>query len=956
MKLPEISVTKPVTTLMFFILILLGGIFALINLPVDLMPDITIPTITVITIYPGASPEDIEKKITEPIEEALSTIQNVKTVTSTSEENVSSVVLHFEWGVDLVEAQNDIRDKVEFIKRFLPEDAEDPIIFKFDLSQAPILFIGVNAPDDYPNFYETVDDKIVKPLQRVPGVGLVALRGGRQKQVRIDLDYEKMKVYKISINSIISALEANNVSLPGGKVKYGQKELLIRVPGEFKTIDEIRELVLYSNSPKLIKLKDVAEVYEGKEKLERMFRLNQKDGILVFIQSQSGENPVQLSDRLWKKFKQIKKELPPEIEAKIILDLSDYLRDTIKSLTSTILLGGLLVILVIWVFLGQIRGSFIIAFTLPFSIMAAFIFLYLADFSINMISLFSIAIAIGMVVDNAIVIFDNIHRHHYERHESLKEASIHAPSEVGMAVVASSLTTIVIFLPLIFTRGFVGELFSQLGKTLIFVLLASLFTSLTLTPMLASKLLKPYFKMKKKKKKKVTFFHHITEIYESILISALKHKLIVYSICLLMFVSAIFLVQQKYIGSEFLPEEDQGQIFLSIELPTSTNLDAAFETAIQIEELIEKFVPEEKSIMTNLGPSDGFSQMGFKEATNIINISIYLDAKKVDRRSSKEIANIIREEVGKNIPNIVKLNISDVDPIAALISGRGGKSIQVEIIGESFDETDKLAFQIKTEMDGIEGLKNVSITRDKAKEEVIIKIDRLKAANFGLNIYSIAETIRKLYYGYEVGKFRKNDNEYDIFMRLKEEYSEEPFNLKDIYITNYQGKRVPFSNFATLEFGTGPIAIEHKDRSRIVIVEANQTGEIDLGKIRDILEGRIKKLYIPADVKVEISGSIESMEESFGDLGMAFVIGLILVYMVMAAQFESFKSPFIIMFTIPFGVVGVVYGLFLTGHTLNINSLVGLVILIGIVVNNGIVLVDYINILRAREVPLFAAI
>ncbi|HDS09276.1 MAG TPA: efflux RND transporter permease subunit [Firmicutes bacterium] len=432
--------------------------------------------------------------------------------------------------------------------------------------------------------------------------------------------------------------------------------------------------------------------------------------------------------------------------------------------------------------------------------------------------------------------------------------------------------------------------------------------------------------------------------------------MVIYSASVLLFLSVIFIIQKGYIHSEFMPEEDQGRVNISVELPLSTKVQEAEIVSKTIEDIVNEVIKEEKTVFTNLGASRGFSRMGGKEANNIVNISVIIDTPKNKRTSSKELANIIRERIKNEIPNAINLSVTDIDPFQAILMGSQGKSIQVEILGDDFDETDKLALEIKDRMENIKGLKDISISREKGKEELLIRIDRMKAANLGLNIYSVAQTIRNLFYGIEVGKFREGGEEYEIFLKIDEKYTLTPFDIESLQFENYMGQKIAFRNFATLEFGKGPVVIDHKDRIRFVVVEANRTGESSLGEIKADMEMVISEIYIPKNVKVELAGDFKQQSEANVDLFIAFLIGLILVYMVMAAQFESLKSPFIIMFTIPFAVIGVVYGLLITGHSINVNSLLGMIMLVGIVVNNGIVLIDYTEILRQREIPLYSAI
>ena len=961
MKLPELGVKRPVTSIVVFVAILVIGIYSLANLALDLMPDISFPSMSIVTTYPGASAEDVESRVTKVIENSVATVPNIDEVSSISKENVSAITLKFNWGTNLAEAANDVRDNLDMITPYLPDDADRPMIFKFSMSMIPVMFLGVQADQSYDDLWDIVDKQIVDPLKRVPGVGTAFAFGGKQRQINIILDRARLEAYNISLDQITSLLKANNLNMPGGPISIGQKEYQLRVPGEFKNLDQIRNLVVGATKYGIpIYLKNIAKIENGFKEETWNVRVNQKHGIMVWVQKQSGANTVEVSKAIQKKLKEIQALLPSDVKMEIMMDSSVFINRSIGQLTSTILWGGLLVFLVVLLFLQNVKGSIIVALTIPFSLIIAFIFLFLAGYTINIMSLSSLAIAIGMVVDNSIVVFENIFRHRYQLHREPGEAAIFGSIEIGNAISASTLTTISIFLPIIFIHGIIGVLFKELGWVIIIVLLASLFAALFFTPMLASlglkesRLKKPKTKLFRVISEQVSIgFQWISRVYSRLLGWAFDHKgkTILYGV--LIFVISLGLL--KFIPTEFMPEMDQGQVQGIIETPAGTKLSVLKGIMKQVEDIVIKEVPERENVLVRSGasPFSGVAMaMGQKEGKNYGRLIIRLKPKKERHRSDKEIAHFLAERIRK-IPGVSDVDFSQQDPFAQMFSG--GKPVSVEIYGYNLALTDSLAKLILNRMETIPGISNPEISRQAGQPELWIQVDRQKASALGLNMATIATAIRTQAFGTTASLYRKGGNEYDIYVRLREE---DRVGLKDlamIPVMSVTGKQIPLSNFASIIEERGPIELDRKNQSRIVTVGSDIYGR-KLGQVTTDLKKQLATIAIPPGVEIKLAGSIEQQKKSFQTLGWALIVGFLLVYLVMAAQFESFIDPFIIMFSVPFAIIGVLWALFLTGLSLNVNSLFGMVMLTGIVVNNAIVLIDYVNILRGRGKQLRTAI
>ena len=958
MKLPEFGVRRPVFTTMIFLGLVVLGVASLVQLPIDLLPKIELPTMTVVTIYPGASPEDIETKVTKVIEEQVSTTPSIKEVTSISEENISAVTIRFEWGTDMDEAAADVRQRLDIAERMLPEDVEKPMLIKMDPSMMPIIAFGVTAKESYPKLRHLIEKKFCDPLKRVPGVAMTLVIGGPEREIQIDVDRGRLEAYHLSISQITGILAAENLTLPAGNIKLGKLDYTIRVPGEFGGVEEIRDIVVGNFGGVPVYLKDVADVKDSFKRIDRKVRVNGEPGLIVMVQKQSGANTVEVSRRVREALPELQRRLPPDVKIATIFDSSEFIVRSINNLLSTIGWALLFVMLVVFFFLREIRGSIIIATTIPVALICAFIFLFAGGYTINVMSLAAIAIALGMVVDNAIVIYENIYRHRTEG-ESPREASIFGASEVGTAVMASTFTTVAIFFPIIFVKGITGILFKELGIAVMIVMAASLFTALTLTPMLSSQFMR--LPSAEGHRGIVRRFHDFSEKwfrglevrYRKVLRWALDHRKATVAVGLGVFLLSLAML--KFVGTEFMPAADQGEVMGTVKLPVGTRVEETDKVMAKIEKILQEDVPEREMMFARCGVSEtGMeSMMGQRSDTYIIRFGASLVPKNRRHRSDREIALALSERIRK-IPGVVSVDFSGQDEMQAMMTG-GLKPVTVEIYGYDIARTDSFAAEVKELMEGISGLTDVTISREKGRPEIWVEVDRRKAAALGLNMATIASTLRTKFYGQTATKYREAGEEYDIFVRLRDSDRITLDDIGDAFVTSPLGRQVRIRNIARIEERRGPVVIERKDQARVVYVGANYYGR-SLGEVVADLKDGLVKMGIPDGIDVKIGGSAKEQAESFKWLGIALVAGILLVYMVMAAQFESFVDPFVILFSIPFAVTGVIWALLITGKTLNIISFVGMIMLVGIVVNNAIVLVDYINIMRARGFGLREAI
>ncbi|SYZ72019.1 Acriflavin resistance protein [Candidatus Zixiibacteriota bacterium] len=961
MKLPDFAVRRFITVLMIFLGIMILGIVALVSLPIDLFPEIEIPAISVVTIYEGVSAADVESQITKKIEDRISTVSNLDELTSTSQEGISVVTALFDWKTNLDEASNDIRDALELAKPGLPEDANDPMMFKINTSMFPILVYAATADENYGGLNYLIENEVADPLRRIPGVGAVQTIGGLERQIRVEFDPRKIEAYNLNLQGVMSTIARENADQPVGSVKINQTEYIVRVPGEFDSPDEISNVVLGVYAGRPVYLRDVARVDDSFKEITAMVRSEGRQGVIFMVQKQSGANSVQIADKVRAEVMALSKNLPSDVHLTEVYDTSIFIRRSLSNLSESVILGALVVLLVVYLFLRHIRSSFIVALTIPFSLIIAFFAFLLLKYTLNMVSLMSFAIAVGLVVDDAIVVLDNITRH-IESGSRPLEAALYGTSEVGLAVMASTLTVVAVFAPMLFAGGLTGIMFTQLAAAVIIMILASLFASLTLTPALASRILRRSdLEMKTEHSAVIRriyntserWFHATEEKYGVLLAWALRNKKKTVLTTAAVFLGSLALL--PFVSTEFIPEGDSGDVQINFEMAPGTRMETTSAVATELAKVFTDSVPEVKHVFYRAGQSStGMSAaMGQAGGSHVGMVGAKLVEQKFRDRSSAEVADIIRR-YAQTVPGILKMDIKAGNPMGNILFG-GDKPITIQIIGHDVDQTNELAAKIKRIVENTRGAKDAKISRPVGRPELIINIDREKAALLGTGLGDISDAIKTQVLGSEATKYREAGDEYQIYIRAKEDARQNIEDLSRLVITSRSGATVRLDNVATIVESTGPTEIARRDRERIVKVEA-EVFKRPLGDVAADIAEELTRIEIPEGIDVTFGGSVKEQRESFTDLLFLLILSLVLVYMVMASQFESLRDPFIIMFSVPFAFVGVIWALILTGTTLSLISFIGVIILVGIVVKNAIIMIDYTNILRRRGLSVNQAV
>lgn len=956
MSIYETSVKKPVSTILIFAAVVILGLFSLKQLAIDLMPDIETNSLTIMTTYAGASASDIETNVTRVLEDALNTVDDLKKITSNSKDNLSLITLEFEWGTDIDVATNDVRDKLDLVKTSLPDGIQNPIIFKFSTNMIPVAILTATAKESLPALYKILDDRVANPLNRISGVGSVSISGAPEREIHIDVDPKKLEAYNISIEQIGQIIAQENLNLPGGMIDVGSDTYSLRVEGEFVESDEIKNLVVGQYDGRPVYVKDIATVKDTlKERAQKTFT-NGEQGALIVILKQSGANSVEIANKVFAALPKIMKNLPPDIDIQEVTNTSEFIVDSINSLTETVLLAGIFVMLVVLVFLGRWRATFIIILTIPVSLIVSFIYLLASGNTLNVISLSSLSIAIGMVVDDAIVVLENVTTH-IERGSPPKQAAIYGTNEVGISVIASTLTILAVFLPLTLVQGMAGIMFRQLGWLVSIVVTVSTICALTLTPMLCSRLLK----LNPKKGKLFMFFYApiekgldaLDQGYARLLSWAVHHKIITVILAAALFGSSLLLA--PYIGTEFFPPTDNGQIAATVELPVGTRVELTEQVAKNLADTFNIKYPEIEIISYTIGVAEDdnvFAAMS-DNGTNIIDYTIRMSKATQRKRSAEQIAELMRKDVAA-LPEVDKYEVS-AGGKRGQSKTSGGSYVDVEILGYDFAATDKVAQELAEKLRQVKGARDILISREDYKPEFQIDFDREKLALNGLNLSTASQYVRNRINGLTASKFREDGDEYDIIVRYDEKFRQSIEDIENIVVYNAQGKGVKIKDLGKVVERFAPPAIERKDRERIVTVSVSVV-DVPLNVMVSQIRKEVDSMDIPAEIGIEIGGTYEDQQESFGDLMMLLVLAIILVYIVMASQFESFTSPFIIMLSLPFGLTGVLAALFITGANMSIIALIGAVMLVGIVVKNGIVLIDYINLNRERGMSITNAV
>ncbi len=947
MKLYESAVKKPVTTALIFVAIVVLGLFSYTKLSVDLYPEIELNMATVMTTYSGASAADIELNLTKRLETSLSTVSDLKKISSNSKDNVSIITIEFEYGTNMDEAVNDIRSVLDFQKNYLPDGAESPVVFKYSTEMMPIMFISARTSQNAQGLYKILEEKVANPLNRIDGVASTSISGAPQREIQILTDPGKMQAYNMADEQIAAVIAAGNSNIPAGSIDVGSDTYSVRVNGELKESDQINDIILGSFQGKNIFIKDVAVVKDTLKERATEVVTNGVTGAMIVVQKQSGANVVDIADKINKALPDIKASLPPDVQLEVILDSSEFIKDSISSLTETVVLAGILVMLVVLLFLGRWRATFIIILTIPVSLIAAFIYLMVTGNTLNIISLSSLSIAIVMVVDDAIVVLENITTH-IERGSKPKDAAIYATNEVAVAIIASTLTIVAVFFPLTMVTGLAGIMFKQLGWIVTIVISVSAIVALSLTPMLASKLL-----TKDPKRSKLfnllygpieRTLDSLDRGYASLLTWALRNRALVIVSAAMLFIGSLFLLAK--VGTDFFPASDNAQIGLTIELPVGTRVEQTRKLNTYLYNLWKDKYPEINIYQSSLGQSDGsniFMAMR-SSGTYLITYTARLSKASERERDIFEISDEMRKDLAA-IPEIYRFEVTPGGSNMGF--GSGGTSLEMDILGFNMKDADTVANQVANIMRKTEGLRDIKLSRENYTPQLQVEFDREKLAMNGLTMTSAATVVRNRINGLITSRFREDGEEYDIVVKNDLKYRTEIDDIKNIIIYNSRGKGVRLSEVGDVIEGFAPPSIDHQDRERVIKV----TGFVykrALGDIAADVQKEVDKLSLPPMIDVEVSGSVQEQQESFSDMLTLLLLVIMLVYIVMAAQFESFRDPFIIMFSLPFAFTGVFLALWLSGTSLSLIALIGAVMLVGIVVKNGIVLIDYINLNKER--------
>jgi len=953
MSIYRTAVNKPVTTALVFIAFAIFGIFSFMKTSIAQLPDFDANVLLVMSSYPGASAADIETNLTKVLENGLNGVSDLKDMTSKSKENISIITLEFNYGVDIEEATNNVRDKLDMINSSLPDQASTPVIFKFSMDDMPILILSATADESLPGLDKILDDKVTTPLSRVKGVGTVSVSGAPTREIQVYCDPNKLQAYGLSIGTVSNIIAYENRNIPSGSIDIGSESFSLRIQKEFKDPSELLDVVLSYKDGNAVYLRDVATIIDGQQEKEQEAITNGRRSAQIVIQKQTGANTVDVIKGVFKEMKTIEPTLPSDIHIETVIDSSSNIINSINSLKETIIITFLVVMLVVYVFLGRWRATFIIILSIPISLMASLVYLFATGNTLNIISMSALSIAIGMVVDDSIVALENITTH-IERGEKPKEAAVHGTEEVGISIIASTLTMLCVFLPLTLISGMSGIMFRQLGWIVSIIMIVSTCGALCLVPMLCSRMLRAG--RKKSKLHDILFtpidkgLNAISDGYARVINWAVRNRKTVIFGAFGIFMAVLLLLGPS-IKTEYFPHSDQGRLTVSIELNAGTSQEVTGEFARQFYNRICEEIPEIQICSYTFGQADtdnAFASMQ-TNGSNIISMNINLGSMEDRKRSSSEIADIVRADL-KEYPEIHKGTVSEG------MGGMGGAaSVAVEIYGYDFQTTDRIANELRDKMAADPAFAQVTLSRDQYTPEYQVDFDRVKLAANGLNSTTAAAAVSAAMSGSVGSYYREDGEEYSIRVRYAKDYRTSVEDIENIIIYNASGKGIRIKDLGRVVETEVPPTIERKNRQRMITVTGVIEGSHAMSDGITAAQQIIKDTDIPSELSAVIAGDYEDQQDMFKDLITLMILIIILVYMVMASQFESFMSPFVIMFSVPFAFVGVILGLWLTNTALGVMAMIGILILIGIVVKNGIVLIDYLILLRERGMGILDA-
>ncbi len=959
MKIYETSVKKPISTALIFVAVIVFGLYSLKNLAIDQLPEMDLPSISVITTYTGANAEDIENNITRRIEDGLNTVSNLKEITSRSSDGVSLVSLEFEWGTNLDEASNDIRDALGRLNDYLPEDAEEPILFRFNSSLMPIMGFSITAEESYPALNKILEEQFVNRLSRIDGVGSVSVMGAPVREIQVNVDPVKMEAYGLSVEQIGGIIAQENINTSGGVLDIGSHTYNLKADSEFTSSDDLKTILISNLNGQEIYLRDIAEIKDTLEKQTLDERMNGKLGVRVMIQKQSGANTVRIVEKVKKMLPDIQKNLPSDITIHLLSDSSKNIKDSISTLTDTVMFAFLFVILVVLFFLGRWRATLIICLTIPISLIVAFIYLNLTGGTLNIISLSSLSIAIGMVVDDAIVVLENITTH-IEKGSKPREAAIYGTNEVWLSVIATTLVVVAVFLPLTMVKGMAGVMFKQLGWIVSLVVSTSTVAAITLTPMLSALMLRiennqhTYKGISAIYRPIDKFLGWLDKAYDKVLKWALSHKKLIFFAPMALLAVGVWLFATK-IPTEFMPSSDGDHMSATVTLDQNLSVEYTSAIARRIDSIVYAKYPEVMLLSTSAGSSSSSNVFAAMSTTgsNVINYTFRLTDPQERERTVFEIADEFRADLA-TIPEIKRSIVSTGGGMGGMMGG--GSSVQVQIFGHNLELTSDIANDLVAQFSQLEGARDVRLSRDDMRPEYNVEFDRNKLAYYGLNTSTVATAIRNRINGMTASIYREDGEEYYIKVRYGEEHRTSLEDVENILIYNSRGQGVRVRDLGRVTEVYAPPTIERDNRQRLVTVTVALGHNVALGDMVGRVERVLADYPLPEDVYIDIGGDYEDQTESFAELGTLMLLIVLLVYIVMATQFESFVMPFIIMFTILYALPGTAIALWASNTPLSLMALIAVVMLIGIVVKNGIVMVDFTNLLRERGVGMYDAV
>jgi len=964
MWLTNLSIRRPIVILMLFTALIVLGFRSRAGMPVDLYPDIDIPYAVVTTIYPGAGPEEIETLISKPIEDAIVSTNGLKNLTSYSQEGISNVALEFELGTDLDAAMADVRAKVDAVRRQLPQDVDPPVVQKLDVGSFPVLWLGFSSKRPVRELRELADEVIKDRLGKIAGVGAVTVTGGDIREIQVNVDKNRLEAYGITIGQVSQALSLGNLNLPSGRVTEGRREYAVRAVGEFNSIDEIRNMRIHVPGGVVLTLGDIAEVKDTSAEREETTRVQKEDSIGLLIQKQPDANTVEVVASVKKELDAMKDVLPRDVEVAVALDQSTQVKEALSDVNVSLWLGAFLAVVIVFLFLHNIRGTFIVAIAIPTSIIATFIPIYFAGFTMNMMVMLALSLAVGILVDDSIVVLENIYRH-LAKGEEPAEAAFNGRTEIGLAAITITMVDVVVFVPIAFMGGIVGQFFRQFGITVATATLFSLLVSFTLTPMLASRWYRKGEAVEAASgffAKFDRFYHQLDVRYRSALAWALRHRKLVVLTGFGILLVILFAVT-PHLGFEFFPRIDQKQVGVTIEMPVGTSLSATDSVARQIEDIFST-IPEVEYIFTNVGSTQGGrGGMGERGANYAQIIGSLTEKESILDRFMRPFIRGARKRTrsDEEIAQAIRSRITDIPGGRILVQvqsgmGRGGSPIDIELTGSDISEITAVAQEVKRIVAATPGVLNTDVSWKVGKPELKATVDRVRAAEMGLTVGQIASALRTSIEGNTDTHFREGGREYDIRVRLNEF---DRYSLSDVgrvVVGSVNHSPVYLQDVAQIKQDTGPTKIERKNRQRKVSVTADIAHGYHLGNVQKVLDKKLAKEVDLGNVRLHWAGETEQMKESFGHMLSALLLAIALVYMLMAALFESLLNPFIIMFSLPMALVGAILALAMSGESLSIISMIGFIMLMGLVTKNAILLIDYTNTLRQRGMERNAAV